>query len=118
MVVRSLADHECIALFRRGEREGFAELARRYRERLFRFLVRMTGCPDDAEELTQDTLERAYHAIADWEPRAQFRTWLFRIAANAALDHLRQRRRTGLVPLDSVPEAQDAGGGPERLAYG
>jgi len=114
MAVSKLADHECVALFRRGEREGFAELARRYRGRLFRFLVRMTGCPDDAEELTQDTLERALHGIADWEPRAQFQTWLFRIATNAAYDHLRQRRRMGLVPLDTVPEAHDPDAGPER----
>ena len=76
----------------------------------------MVGSPDDAMELTQEAFFRAWQALPQWEPGAQFRTWLFRIASNAALDLLRRRKTVEFVPLEGTYEAAHPGAGPERQA--
>ena len=78
--------------------------------------ARMVGSSDDALELTQEAFLRAWQALPQWQPGAQFRTWLFRIASNAALDLLRRRKTVEFVPLDDTFEAVHPGAGPERQA--
>lgn len=99
-----------------GDRNAFSVLVRRHQRSLYRYLVRMVGSPDDAMELTQEAFVRAWQALPRWQPTAQFRTWLFRIASNAALDLLRRRRTVEFVPLDDTFEAVHPGAGPERQA--
>ncbi|MGH9394893.1 MAG: RNA polymerase sigma factor [Terriglobales bacterium] len=77
--------------------ESFRSLVDAYSQRLFRLAYRMTGNPQDAEELVQETFLRAYRARRRFEARANYATWLYRICVNAALDHL--RRRAPLPPL-------------------
>jgi len=111
--MRQLLDHECIALFQRGDREAFAELVRRYQNRVYRFLLRLTGCREEALELTQDTMLKAFRGLADWRPDATFATWLFRIANNAAMDRLRRRKVVEYVPIEEHMDFPDPGTGPE-----
>lgn len=99
-----------------GDRHAYSALVRRHQQSLYRFLVRMVGSPDDAMELTQEAFVRAWQALPRWEPTAQFRTWLFRIASNAALDLLRRRRTVEFVPLDDTFDAAHPGPDPERQA--
>lgn len=101
-----------------GDRTAYSILVRRHQASLHRHLARMVGSQDEALDLTQETFLRAWQALAQWEPGAQFRTWLFRIASNAALDVLRRRKTVQFVPMDDAFEAADAGAGPERLAQG
>ncbi|HQY29402.1 MAG TPA: sigma-70 family RNA polymerase sigma factor [Burkholderiaceae bacterium] len=88
---------------RDGDQRAFAELVRRHQDRVFRFVLRMTGSRDEAMDLTQDTFMKAWQALPRWQPQAQFRTWLFQIARNGALDLLRRRGRVEFVPLDEGP---------------
>lgn len=67
-------------------------------------------------ELAQDTFVRAWQALPQWQPTARFRTWLFRIASNAALDLLRRRKTVQFVPLEDSFDAVHPGPGPERQA--
>jgi RNA polymerase sigma-70 factor (ECF subfamily) len=99
-----------------GDRTAFAALVRRHQRALHRYLLRMVGSPDDALELTQDAFLRAWQALSQWTPEAEFRTWLFRIGRNAALDLLRRRGTVEFVPLDDTFERAHAGAGPERQA--
>ncbi|HEV2980215.1 MAG TPA: sigma-70 family RNA polymerase sigma factor, partial [Solirubrobacteraceae bacterium] len=64
---------------------------------------RMLGSLQDSEDLAQETLLRAWRALGAYEPRAQFQTWLYRIATNACLDELRRRPRRP-VALDPFPD--------------
>jgi len=66
--------------------QAFAALAERYRRQLHVHCYRMLGSFDDAEDLVQETLLRAWRGRAGFEGRAQFRTWLYRIATNACLN--------------------------------
>lgn len=109
-----LQDHECVSLFQNGEQDAFAELVRRYQNRVFRFLLRLTGCREEAMELTQDTMIKALRALDGWRPDATFATWLFRIANNAATDRLRRRKVVKYVPFEEHMDFPDPAAGPEE----
>lgn len=97
----------------RGEGKAFSELVRRYQDRVYRFLLRLTRSPDDARDLTQDSFLRAYQGLDGWKPDAPFGTWLFRIARNAAFDRLRREKLVEFVELDEDAEVPDPAPGPE-----
>lgn len=99
-----------------GDRTAFSMLVRRHQRSLHRHLLRMVGSADDAMELTQDSFVRAWQALPNWRPDAQFRTWLFTIASNAALDLLRRRKTVEFVPLDDTFDTSHPGVGPEGQA--
>ena len=75
-----------------GDRDAFGTLAEEHRQGLLRLCLKMTGSPEQAEDLVQDTLLKAYLHIADFELRSTMRTWLFKIATNACLDHQRGKK--------------------------
>lgn len=83
---------------RAGDHRAFAALVRQHQDRVFRFIFRLTGIREEAMDLTQETFMKAYRALPGWQPQAQFRTWLLRIAHNATLDVLRRRERARFVP--------------------
>lgn len=106
-------DRECARLSQAGERSAFDQLVRRYQDRLYRFILRLVGSHDEALELTQDTFIKAWQALPDWRPDAQFRTWLFRIGSNTAMDWLRRRKVVEFVALDEDYDAPSGTADPE-----
>jgi RNA polymerase sigma-70 factor (ECF subfamily) len=102
-----------VRLAQSGDRAAFAQLVRRHQDAAYRFILRMVGSREEALELTQDTFIKAWQALPQWQPQAQFRTWVFRIASNAAMDLLRRRRIVEIVPLEEDYDAPAQGAGPE-----
>lgn len=90
-----------------GDRKAFATLVREHQTRVYHFIRRLLGDADEAADLTQETFLRAYQALPGWRPEARFQTWLLRIARNATLDVLRQRRRRADEALDEQTEPAD-----------
>jgi RNA polymerase sigma-70 factor (ECF subfamily) len=86
-----------------GDENAFRQLIEPYRHALDVHCYRMLGSAQDAEDLVQETLLRAWRAVGRFEPRAQFQTWLYRIATNACLDELERRHRRP-EPLDPFPD--------------
>ena len=86
-----------------GDENAFGQLIEPYRHALDVHCYRMLGSAQDAEDLVQETLLRAWRAIGRFEPRAQLQTWLYRIATNACLDELERRHRRP-EPLDPFPD--------------
>src|SRR5580698_11012930 len=76
-----------------GDQEAFRVLAERHSQQLFRLAFRMTGNEQDAEEVVQEALLRAYKNLGQFGSRANFGTWAYRIAANYAIDRMRQKDR-------------------------
>jgi RNA polymerase sigma-70 factor (ECF subfamily) len=120
------ADAEAVARVRSGETDAFRLLVERHTNAVYRLACRMTGNAHDAEDVVQETFLRAFKRLADFEARAQFGSWLHRIAANCAYDLLRTRVRD---QARRVPAETDEGDpiehtlpspapGPERLAAG
>jgi RNA polymerase sigma-70 factor, ECF subfamily len=75
-----------------------------YAPRIYGLLVRLVGRPDVAEDLTQETLLRAYRSLDTYRPQGKFQAWIFRIAVNLARDWIRRRPRDSAVSLDDGPE--------------
>lgn len=108
------SDRECAQRARAGDAGAFAELVRRHQDAAYRFVLRMVGTRDEALEIVQEAFVRAWQALPQWQPEAQFRTWLFRIASNAALDALRRRRVVAFEPLNETFEVAADEPDPER----
>lgn len=115
--MQQLPDDECVALYQKGQEEAFVELVRRYQDRVYRYIARMIGSREEALELTQETLLKAFLGLSDWHADAPFRAWLFHIASNTAIDTLRRRRVVQYVPMDDAMDFEDHGADPERNAH-
>ena len=96
-----------LAAAQAGDERAFRELVGPYRHALEVHCYRMLGSAQEAEDLTQETLLRAWRALDRFEPRAQVQTWLYRIATNACLDELERRPRRP-EPIDPFPDAGSA----------
>jgi RNA polymerase sigma-70 factor (ECF subfamily) len=86
-------DAQAVARARRGDLEAFRLLVERHSRDVFRLAFRMTGNEHDAEDVVQEAFLKAYRKLDAFEERAQFGSWLHRIAANCAYDLLRARVR-------------------------
>ena len=92
-----------LAAAQAGDERAFRRLVEPYRHALEVHCYRMLGSAHDAEDVAQETLLRAWRALERFEPRAQFQTWLYRIATNACLDELERRPRRP-APVDPFPD--------------
>jgi RNA polymerase sigma-70 factor (ECF subfamily) len=111
-----MPDSADIALLARavaGDDAAFAELVEPRQGSVFRHCYRMLGSGTDAEDATQDTLERAWRKLATYDGSGPFGAWLQRIATNVCLDGLRARR-VRIGPVGYGPPA--APGGHPRAA--
>ena len=99
------SDQEIVALARAGEEAAYRELIRRYERPLFSLLFRMVRDRELAEDLAQETFVKALNAIESYRPEFKFSSWIFKIANNAAIDHLR-RRELDTLSLDGSPHAE------------
>lgn len=87
-----VADERLVELALDGDEDAFGTLVRRYQRRLTAFLGQLVGDMELARELSQEAFVRAWSALDRFNPRYRFSTWLFRIAHNLGIDHLRRRR--------------------------
>src|SRR5215475_23847 len=112
-----LDDGELVRRILAGEDALFETLVRRYQVRVVSHVTRMVGSRDDALDLSQEIFLKVFQALDRFNPAYKFSTWLFRIAGNAAIDHLRKRRpRT--VPLEAPDPEGGAPYSPEQKAAG
>src|SRR2546427_3692920 len=86
-------DAATVARARAGDGDAFRALVERHSRSIFRLAFRMTGNEHDAEDVVQETFLKAYRKLPGFEERAQFGSWVHRIAANCAYDLLRARVR-------------------------
>ena len=108
---RALVD-QCLA----GNAEAFGELVTPYQDRLYNTLYRILGSREDAAEVLQDALIRAFRRLGSFHRQSAFYTWLYRVAVNVALSRRRRRRRRPLTTelggsgeLPGHPELGDPG---------
>src|SRR5512135_327777 len=75
-----------------GDRDAFGQIAEEHRDALLRLCYKMTGSREEAEDLVQETLLKAYSKFGTFQLRSSIGTWLYRVATNACLDHQRERK--------------------------
>jgi RNA polymerase sigma-70 factor (ECF subfamily) len=91
--------------YRTGDMTAFEALYRRNKDSLYRYLLRLTLDRDTAEEVFQDAWGKVVNARDAYRPTARFRTYLFRVAHNCFIDHLRRNRRHR-QPADADPDLE------------
>jgi RNA polymerase sigma-70 factor, ECF subfamily len=125
---QAIAESDAIAVERTlaGDRDAYRVLVERHSHNVFRLAYRMTGNRHDAEEVVQEAFLRGYQKLGQFAARANFGTWVYRIAANYAIDRMRQRqkeesRREARVEhsdgteIDPLNRVKDVAPTPERL---
>jgi RNA polymerase sigma-70 factor (ECF subfamily) len=86
---------------REGDSAAFEAIYNRYERRLYAFIYRLMGNPEDAYDLTQDTFVKAYQALPRTTPDLNLSAWLHRIASNACMDVLRRRKLIRWLPWET-----------------
>lgn len=99
------SDQEIVALARTGDERAYRELIRRYERPIFSLIFRMVRDRELAEDLAQETFIKALNALDSYRPEYKFSSWIFKIANNAAIDHLR-RRELDTLSLEGSPHAE------------
>ena len=99
-------DAVLVARFKRGETEAFDRIVMRYRRDIYRISYRMTGSPEDADDVAQETFVRAYGALGRFRGDSALKTWLVRIALNLSINagRLATARRSEERAVESVDE--------------
>jgi RNA polymerase sigma-70 factor (ECF subfamily) len=102
-------DTAAVALARDGDCEAFRALVERHSRAVYRLAYRMTGSPQDAEDVVQETFLKAYRQLGRFESRANFGTWLHRIAVNCSIDLIRGRKHQETAHDESDLDLLDGG---------
>ena len=110
MIFRAVEDADLISRVRKGDIEGFNILVSRWEKRVFNYLLRLLGSPDDALDLSQDVFLKAYQNISKLDDPARFGPWVFRIAHNEAYSFFRKRRPETALEDTNVIERRAAPG--------
>ncbi len=106
MVNRSQVESFSLEALRQGDRAEFARLVETYSPMIYRLGLKMLADPQDAEDILQETFIKAYEHLEDFDGRSSLSTWLYRIATNEALMHLR-RKRPEAISFDQPAQNDD-----------
>jgi RNA polymerase sigma-70 factor (ECF subfamily) len=100
----TMSDQDVVLEARDGRQAAYRELVRRYERPIFSLIYRMVRNREQAEDLSQETFVKALNAIESYRPEYKFSSWIFKIANNVSIDHLR-RRELDTLSLDGSPHA-------------
>jgi len=103
--LKAATDQEVVIRARKGEDAAYRELVRRYERPVFSLVFRMVRNRELAEDLSQETFIKVLNALDSYRPEYKFSSWVFKIANNAAIDHLR-RRELDTLSIEGSPHAE------------
>lgn len=89
-----------VAEAKAGSYEAFEDLVNRYEKKIYRLGLNLTGNPEDAEDMLQETFLKAFEHLSDFREDSRFYTWIVRIAINQGLMKLRRRRSSKEVRIE------------------
>ena len=95
-----IRDEELIQSYLNGEESALRDLIARYFRVVYNFVRRYAGNGPDAEDITQEVFVKVWKNLKRYDPKLSFRTWLFSIAKNSAIDWLRKKKAAPLVSMD------------------
>ena len=102
--------HDLVQKCLAGDDDAFADIFKRYRDKVYRICWRFTRDHDEAMDLVQMTFIKVHRSLASYREESSFSTWIARVATNCGIDHIRSRDRQGKVELDESIESDVAPG--------
>ena len=105
MDYNKLTDQEIVVLARQGREAAYRELIGRYQRPVFSLIYRLVRDREKSEDLAQDTFIKVLNALDRYDPTYKFSSWIFKIAHNTSLDHLRKKEPQTLS-LEGSPHAE------------
>src|ERR1700681_1409761 len=98
-----------VAEAKAGSYQAFEELVNRYEKKIYRLGLNITGSPEDAEDVLQETFLKAFQHLPEFREDSRFYTWIVRIGVNEGLMKLRRRRADRTVPIDDQVDEEGVG---------
>ena len=105
------SDKELIEQFRNGDQSAFEQLVIRHQRRVYNLAYRITGLPDEAQELAQEIFIKVYQKLDTFRGEAAFTTWLYQVAANHSKNKLKYLKRRKYYTSSSVDEPIEGANG-------
>lgn len=105
-------DGELVARMRDGDPEALRTIVERYQERIFALIYGIVRDRHEVEDVAQEVFFKVFTRITAFDGRSRFYTWLYRVAANSAKDHLKKRSRRPSVALDEDDGLESGATGP------
>jgi len=92
LLMQNYSDEQLIVLYLGGDEQSLDFIVRRYLKPIYNFIYRYAGNRQDAEDIAQDVFLRAWKSLKKFDRSKKFKTWIFSIARNAAIDWLRKKK--------------------------
>ncbi len=99
-LVEKVPDGVLVRRVKQGDKDAFGELVERHKQRIYFVAYRMTNSHSDADDLSQEVFVRAYESISNFREESSFSTWLYRIAVNITINHLKKAGKMQTFTLD------------------
>lgn len=97
-------DPELIQRFKNGDISGFNEIVRKYQQQVYWVIRKMVQDHDEADDITQEVFIKVYNALKDFREESNLFTWLYRIATNHSINHLKKTKIKNTVSMELVAE--------------
>jgi RNA polymerase sigma-70 factor (ECF subfamily) len=102
-----LVDNDLIKVIREVDPQRYAEIMERYQGKLFAYLYRLIGEREEAEDLLQDVFIKAYRNLGSYDTERKFSSWIYRIAHNEAVNHIKRKSLKKFISLENVTSTKD-----------
>lgn len=110
LIFREVDDSDLVRGARKGDVQMYNRLVSRWEKRVFNYLLRIVGSPDDAQDVSQEAFLKAYQSLARLDDPARFGPWLYRIAHNEAISLIRRRRPAEDVDMAAMAAPRSLAG--------
>lgn len=103
----SKEEQSILTAIKNGDTERFHEIEGRYHDKILFYLWHLVGSKEEAEDILQDVLLKVFNSLNRFDNRKRFSSWIYRIAHNEAINHLKRRNRTRLISWEDIVSSKD-----------